>query len=343
MTPLLPLEKYLQDKSSDRTLFPSLTLDYFEHYKNLVNHFRSNIYKDIGAGLAANSTLTGFYTSHDADHFDQVVNYAGLLLGISNDNHSTKDLMLSPYEVYILLIAIRIHDAGNILGREGHEKKCYQILRDSLPKGTDLSEAKVIANIAQAHGGNINGNKDTIGSLPKETPISSTKIRNQLLAAILRFADEVCENRGRSANYALEYDALPEHSIIYHKYASVIVSNRIEDNLLYLDYQIHSNDVVKKWLLENKKKYLIDIIYQRLEKMNLERIYCNRFTRCLYTIDAIRANITIIDDDREPIHNIIVPDLSDEGYPNQHFSLADQLKDSSGAKVCKLIRGKTNA
>lgn len=342
MTPLLPLEKYLKNKSSDKSSFPNLAYDYFEFYQSLVSNLRSNVYKDIGVGLAANSALTGFYTSHDSDHFDQVVNYAGFLLGINNENYSTSALTISPYEVYILLVAIRIHDAGNIFGREKHEKKCYQILKDFLPKGADLAEAKVIANIAQAHGGKVNGNKDTIGLLPKQNSLASATLRDQLLAAVLRFADEICENRGRSANYALECESLPEHSIVYHKYASVIVSNRIQDHLLYIDYHIHSDDVIKTWLHNNEQEYLIDIIYNRLEKMNLERIYCNRFTRCLYTIDGIRAEITIIDRNRDPIHTITA-ELSDEGYPNQHFSLVDQLKDSSGAKVCELIRGKQNA
>ncbi len=314
MTQLLPLEKYLQSKSLDGTLFPVLTFDYFAHYKNLVGHFRSNIYKDIGAGLAANSALSGFYTSHDADHFDQVVNYTGFLLGINNDNYSTKDLQLTPYEVYILLIAIRIHDVGNIFGRENHEQKCYQILKDSLPMGSDLAEAKVIANIARAHGGKFNGSKDTIGNLPESSSLSSSKLRNKLLAAILRFADEICENRSRAANYALEKGSVPEHNIIFHKYSSTIISNRIEDGFLYLEFHIQSDDVVKTWSHDDKQEYLIDVIYKRLDKMNLERIYCNKFTKRLYTIDAIRASIVIIDNDREEIHSIVIPELSDDGY-----------------------------
>ena len=203
MTEYLPLEKAFFKSASDKSKFPRLTVDYAELYRGLLGHLRANIYKDIDAALAANSAIPGFYTAHNSEHFDEVVRYAGDLLGVETGDEKVG---LKPYELYMLLVAIRIHDAGNIHGREEHEKKCFSVLRNcGAASGDDDSEKKVIANIAQAHGGKTNrGDKDTIGDLEAVIHSANSWIRARLIASIVRFADEICEIRSRAANYLLE-------------------------------------------------------------------------------------------------------------------------------------------
>jgi len=161
---LLPLEKLLERNARDHSLFPRLKVNYFELYKGLVSHLKTSIYKDIDSGLAANSKIPGFYTAHNAEHFDEVVHHAGMLLGVETGEEY---INLTAYETYILLVAIRVHDVGNIYGREGHEKKCFTILKNMGPiSGDDDAEKKIIAKIAQAHGGkNSLGSNDTISEL----------------------------------------------------------------------------------------------------------------------------------------------------------------------------------
>jgi hypothetical protein len=335
---LLPLEKVFVRKATDKSKFPRLDVDYVKLYDGLLHHLRTNFYQHIDTSLAQNSAIPGIYTAHNSSHFDEVVRYAGDLLGIKTGE---EDVALSSYELYVLLVAIRIHDAGNIHGREDHEKKCFFVLRSfGAVSGDDVTEKKVIALIAQAHGGETSsGDKDTIGELQAEEHMGNTLIRPRLIAAIVRFADEICENKNRSASYLLNNGLIPKHNEAFHRYASAIKSNIVssKDHRLTLQYQINIEDISQPWGCvvkgENTEIYLIDNILERLEKMDRERRYCNRFSREIYTIDYIRASIRIVNDNLDEIELITVPELCDSGYPDDKKDghLKEKLNEFCGA------------
>lgn len=344
MSSLLPLEQYLCDHASEIDKFPRMVGNYFHQYQGILDQLRKDIYPSIDTGLAANSKLPGFYTAHNAEHFDQVVLHAGHLLGI---DERKADFPLNPYEVYVLLVAIRIHDAGNIEGREGHEKRCFKLLK-SLPGGDD-PEKKIIARIAEAHGGTTSsGDKDTISKLQSEENVSSAHIRPRLLASIVRFADEICENRNRAASYLLIHGSMPEHSKAYHKYAQSIVGARYDAKTrqMRIQYQVEYNDVLQMFgrgYSKGKlaKTFLIDEIVNRLEKMDKERRYCNRFSREIYTVESIRASIKIVDTDHELLEEIPIPELMDNGYPEDKcVCLKTELKSYCGKQYGKVLKQK---
>lgn len=340
----LPLEKVFErTAAAGKVSFPRLELDYVAQYKGLVNHLRANIYKDIDTGLAANSAVPGFYTAHNSEHFDEVVRYAGYLLGVKTGE---EDVGLTPYELYVLLIAIRIHDVGNIYGREDHEKKCFTILRNcGSASGDDNSEKKKIALIAQAHGGKTaSGSKDTIQELPEKEPIGNDSIRSRLLASIVRFADEICESRCRAANYLLHFGNIPKHSEVFHHYAASISANNVSfaERRIILRYSIEDKNAINPWgcATEGNKQeaFLVDEILERLEKMDRERRYCNRFSRDLYTIDSIRASIEVVDEQHDVVLSIPIPELCDFGYPDDStYNLKDILKDYCGPEISKKL------
>lgn len=326
---LHPLERVFERlASTNRSSFPNTTIDYCVLYKALVQYLRSNIYKDVDAGLAANTPEHGLYTAHNSEHFDEVVLYAGELLGVKDGSEEVK---LSPYELYVLLVAIRIHDAGNIHGREEHEKKCFTVLRNcGAASGEDDAEKKIIGSIAQAHGGKTpSGDKDTIGALEQTYGISRHPIRQRLIAAIVRFADEICESRRRASNYLLQHGKVPKHSELFHRYAASITESSVTvaDRRISLRYTVKLSDAVQAWGCavsgDKTESFLIDEILERLQKMDRERKYCNRFSREIYTIDEIRASIDVVDDDYDLVYQISVPDLFDFGYPDGN---GDHLK-----------------
>ena len=338
---LLPLEKVFERKAADHSSFHQVSTDYVTQYKNIVGHLRKDFYGKIDVGLAANSDTHGIFTFHDGDHFDEVVRFAGYLLGVKD---GTEDVALSAYEIYILLVAIRIHDVGNIRGRQNHEKQCFEILREmQAVSGSDVSEKKLIANIAQAHGGKtLGGSKDTIGGLPERQSIAGGVVRHRLLASILRFADEACENKSR----ALRQAQIPEQNQIYHVYAGSISDNTYSASQRRLNmlYEIQIDEVAKEWgrSLSGEtvqKIHLPDYILERLTKMDQERRYCNKFSRELYTVDEIRASINIIDKNHETVMEFIVPVLMDAGYPEDDpNNLKEQLKHICGEHLAKYLK-----
>jgi hypothetical protein len=322
---LHPLEKVFERvASTHRSSFPNTTIDYSLLYKGLVQHLRSNIYKDVDAGLAANTAEHGLYTAHNSEHFDEVILYAGELLGVKDGSEEINNI--SPYELYVLLVAIRVHDAGNIHGREEHEKKCFTVLRNcGAASGEDDAEKKIIGNIAQAHGGRTSsGDKDTIGALEQSYGISRHPIRPRLIAAIVRLADEICESRRRASNYLIQHGKIPKHSELFHRYAASITESSITlaDRRISLRYTVKLSDAIRAWCFavsgDKTESFLIDEIFERLEKMDRERKYCNRFSKEIYTIDEIRASIDVVNDDYDVVHQISVPGLFDFGYPESN-------------------------
>jgi hypothetical protein len=346
--PLLPLEKLFLERVNARpTELPHMSTDYFSQYVQLLNIFRTEYYPKVDAGLAVNSSEPGFYTAHDSEHFDEVVLHAGNLIGA--ESALTKDMTstvseLNAYELYVLLVAIRVHDVGNMYGRGNHEKKCFQILRDvGGAAGFDDRDKKAIANIAQAHGGKTaTQSKDTIGQLDVKVLANNGSFRPRLIAGIVRIADEICENRRRAASVLLGQSLLPKHSEIYHQYAASLTGNRWspEDRALHITFEAQLCKVEKAWGCAQRldgnqnsvtETYLLDEIFSRLQKMDLERRYCNVFTREIFTIDAIKASITITDDFHELIETIKIPELSDRGYPeNRGEGVLGDMKDYCG-------------
>lgn len=343
--PLLPLEKKLQELATEHSdCFPRIPGNYFTQYSELLNQLRLNFYPKIDAGLSSNSPDHSFYTAHNSEHFDEVVRYAGELLLRSN---SSAQFSLQPYELYALLVAIRIHDAGNIFGREEHEKKCFHILKTCNAGGSDPFEKKKIAGIAQAHGGKtLIGDKDTIGALDEKNSIGTITIRPRLLAALVRFADEICENSSR----ATDLDAIPEQSKIYHAYAGAIKANSFDGKWVNLEFMVphqlatetlnsYSFELVKNDEgidIKNEiiaKVYLLDVIFDRLEKMDMERKYCNRFMKELVYVEGIRVKIEIIDEHLDVIKCLPPIELTEQGYPDKNTILHTYRKSCSGFAI----------
>ena len=228
---LLPLELYVKQLlESHPHKLPNSSANYWEQYAHLVSGLRQHVYPHINAGLACLSKSPGIYTDHGDRHFDEVVKYAGLLLANPESDEAQRSKVdeyqgFTPYEFYLLLCAIRLHDAGNIDGREEHEKRAASILGKYGGNIIhDTPEFELICAIAEAHGGKtFTGDKDTISLLPQDhTPVGATTCRPRQVAAMVRFADEVCEHRNRASLHHINSDTLPAENKLFQYYASSI-------------------------------------------------------------------------------------------------------------------------
>lgn len=282
---LQPLERHVKTLlQSKPEKLPVRTVQYWDRYAHLVSSLREHVYPHINAGLACLSKSPGIYTDHGESHFDEVVRYAGLLL---NNPVNDKPHGLTPYEFYLLLCAIRLHDAGNIDGREQHEKRVSSILaRYGGSIALDTPEADLISKIAEAHGGvSMSGDKDTIITLPDNAVVGATICRPRHVAALVRFADEICEHRARSASHHISAGTLPDENKLYHYYATSI-AGAVPDRsakTFRLSLQIKTEYLIEQYITPKKSDgtqdqlYLIDEVLNRLIKLDRERSYCNQF------------------------------------------------------------------
>ena len=346
---LFPLERALRSKAENRDESPDHRDDLFVRYQAILSYLETNVYRFIDAGLASLSEENGLYTLHNKDHFDEVVKYAGELLGCTNE--SANFTHLSAYELFILLVAIRLHDAGNMYGRENHERQAYNIfLKMGDAVGRDRIEKSFIAEIAQAHGGRAaDGSKDTIGQLEWNISYRNLHIRARVIAALVRFADEICESQNRAANVLLEDGKVKGENEVFHKYASCITSVTVVPTAtvnpttlvekgcpkeIVLEFNIDAEDCARKWGKTQDGRLvevdLIEEIFLRLEKMFREREYCVKYMREICNVVLIKAIINVWRDVQR--EGIVIRELvwsrvftsEEEGYPENIRSISER-------------------
>lgn len=325
----IPLEvrlKQISEGEDAQNLFPHSGYNRFQLYSILKQKIYTDYLRDVDSGLTADTKGAAF-THHDISHVDDLIRRAGELIGFYSEAKQAAMFRLKPYELFVLLVACLIHDAGNILGRKGHAQRARGILRNVASGMLDQREISIISKIAQAHGGETTtGSRDTIGELPLEDGVENSSVRPQLLAAILRFSDELAENFRRSSRRHSPDSEFP------NLFCSV-VSPRIEydSRRINLDFTI-SDDVCGLYGKneDGHEMYFLDYVRQRVIKTELERRYCDRFLRGFATYDRVRVNIDFIKDDHE--WKNINFELLEDGYPNS-IDLSDRAREFLDGKT----------
>lgn len=329
------LERWLMDQTDG---FPKRGgLSYPKRLQAVSEYLGNEIHPQVEKGALLHDD--GFLTDHGPQHIDTVIRRAGDLLSYPEDGYPH----LKAYEVYILLMAIHFHDVGNLYGRREHEQKLEPIMdRLGVLMGEDMVERQTIRRIAQAHGGRVNGGRDTISRLPIEDHILDCQVRYRTLAAILRLADELADDSGRTNRTLEALKVIPPESQAFHMYAQALQTVAIEPG----------NGVIKlRFFLTRERTgligkggdevYLLDEIYARTVKMHYEREYCTRFTRGLVDLDAIDVRIEVYEGENslalcgEPIEYW----LQSSGYPGgEGVKIQDLLPTKAPKSGAELYR-----
>lgn len=321
--PLVLLNDWLYAQQSQLTA--SSSVPYLERLKLVQHYLQKEIYPHVNLGELQHGG--GLLTDHGTQHILTVIRRASELLNFPPDRYP----QLSPYEVYLLLMAIHFHDVGNIYGRNQHEEKAVLVMEQMQTLlDCGILELQAIRRIAAAHGGTHNGNKDTISILPNRESILSEPVRYQSLAAILRFADELADDATRAARALRALGTIPRQSEAYHAYSESLQSVYVdsESHSIQLRYVLTRDQAKRKYGKASKCVFLLDEIYSRTLKMHFEREYCMRFTLDIVRISAIDVAISVVHDQRSirPAIDPIAYRLPPDGHPSVHgLSIRDYL------------------
>jgi hypothetical protein len=315
--------------------------DYKARLTLISNHLKKNVFSEGERMVLLKSLLSEkpssgsiiYLNNHGSNHVDMVIDRASELLKSSNCD-------ITPYEGYLLLVACYFHDVGIVLGRENHEDKARDIMQ-TLGKsaGNDEAEKRMILKIAAAHSGNFNGNKDKIEYLEPKPHLFGQRIRKRFLAAILRFADELADERSRASRFLLETNSISvvPGSELYHAYSFSLLSVITEGDTIHLRYEIDEPTALRKYKKKDSEIYLLDEIYERTIKMHLERVYCVRFLRPYIQIDKIEVRIEVYKKSEgipDTAFEKIAYTISETGYPEWPlkgiYALTDKLTENSG-------------
>lgn len=331
------LEKlFVQEAKANPAGFPSRHKDYVASYKAIKEHLANKYYQVTGASLAQGGHR---FTKHDITHVDDVIDTAGRIMGIDRKGAITTEI--SGYELFVLLLAILIHDAGNAYERSGHEIQAAKILRD-LGSSSPLNdlERRLVAGIASAHGGKSpTGGRDTIEERVSQdvTEVDGHKVFGRRLAALVRLADEFSERSRRADDVAIEKREPPGAFLPNFFCRTINVRIDASSRSASMDFHLDRSDLTGEHPdpeNDNKETLIVDYISKRLQKADLERRYCNRYLAGWCPLDVFRSTIVIHDDD---IHvGDTMATLSDTGYPSTlkpaPFTGADMQRKYCGAE-----------
>ncbi|MDF1671577.1 MAG: hypothetical protein P1U83_18425 [Roseovarius sp.] len=310
------LETFLADEDSDL----------HEKYQDLATKFVP-IHESVVAGAAARDG--GLLTDHGPNHIARV----GVMASSLVDQMAAE---LSAYEAFLLLVAIQIHDVGNILGREKHEQRIDEIWRQVFGDlGYDSLDKSLAIRIAATHGGKYEGGKDTIKAVDRSSDWKGNNVRPQMLAALLKLADELSEEIDRADRTALKFDSVPRESQIYHVFALGLHTVRadVEAGTVSLRFALSEEYFVKKLGKGDDEEFLLNEIYARTLKTWSESIYCSRFLPEVY-LTTVDVQIEIFSASMVELRQTIRYRLEDAGYPEVGkrtiFDICPTLKDFNG-------------
>jgi len=282
--------------------------DYPAQFKALADYLNSNVHPQVTAGSMVRDG--GYLTDHGPKHIRTLIQRISQIV-------SFEACQLTPYEVFFLLVSAHFHDVGNIFGRDQHEAKSREVMKLSgLQVWLDSVERRYIRDIAQAHGG---ADKDKLRTWAESDKIKNQTVRVRLLAALLKFSDELAEDSERAARFSLAIGILPPESEIYHVYAKTLQSVYVDHKAheIAFSYELTESEAKKTFpSKEGTGRLLLDYILERSLKAHCERSYCARYLRPTIYIDQISVTIKIVSDDGYDIWASFGYRLSDVGYPS---------------------------
>lgn len=335
------LVAFLREHAINDPSYPEKDVDYYRRFQHLDDHLNRKIHPTVNSGAIAHGD--GWLTDHGADHITTVIRRAGDLVT------NAGSLLLTPYETFLLLVATHFHDVGNVFGRDKHEQQITEIMGALSPDlmGSDGVEKRLIRDIAMAHGGytDLEGrDKDTIGRLRWPRIGAPHDPRAQLLAALLRFADELADDHTRTSRFLLGNQLL-QGSEVYHMYADRLRHVRVlpDDSSVGLRFEFtveHAGTRYRKGPTDTV--YLYDEILRRCLKMHRETIYCNRFMQPYVSIRRIDVTIEVTTRNYMDVVKTIRFSLIQRGYPERPLTLTEACPDAdvlTGEQLYRFLIG----
>lgn len=241
-------------------------------------------------------------TDHSEDHIENVLNNAYKLLEkyVLNLESYNKDTQpkYSGLDLYILCMTILFHDVGNFFQRGGHNQHIQTVINDMFKDfffGEFKREKSHIITAGRAHTGkNSEGTKDTLRGIPEIEHCGGEPVKLRDIASIVRLADELAEGPQRTCQYMLDKEKVSPESEIYHRYATC--THLMIDTLngrVSVAYEIELKCNNVSGMTEGDKtdlSKLLDLIHERIFKLDQERKYCGYYCDTLKSIGETQVS-----------------------------------------------------
>lgn len=297
--------------------------NFWDHYKVVKRHLTDNYYPWIRDNCP-------HFTDHGEKHIASIMQAASGLL--EKDLDPKRKSQLESLDLFLILSAIIWHDVGMVIDRFQHAEQIHPLTQRIRELAfNDQTIQKLVVDIARAH---VRNNGLSIPRFEQDWSSASKTytVYPRALAAIVRFADEISENRSRISQEILDLEQVPAENRIYWEFANCISATRPDParERVVLTLDIQEEAAVTTYICpEEINQYannageisLMEYIISRLEKMNNEREYCAQEFRKYVSISAIVVRLNLLKGENPvsgyeleiPLSNL---GLSQTGYPN---------------------------
>ncbi len=265
---------------------------FYEKYTVLKNVLFDKFYEQIPGKYPG-------YTNHTFKHIKGVLLQIDRLCKERIDKSHPEDANhINLYELYLLLMSIIFHDVAMIVEKREEHGNITKILE--LFDGIILSEDERtwIKVFVKCHQGSARIEE----LIPmKEKMINNWKVHPQFIAAMLRLADELDENKIRSDEVGLKLGTIPEDQIVYHEYANRVdgINPDIRHEKIGIEISIQLSDVFKKFKKGAAEVVFIEETINRINRTNNERKYCMGFTEYYLEYKNIEVSIFLKNGDKQ--------------------------------------------
>ncbi|MEP1932153.1 MAG: hypothetical protein ABJO52_20955 [Nisaea sp.] len=235
-----------------------------------------------------------FYTVHGSSHVEMVLRRCYELSKCGGTKPK-----LTGYEAFLLCVAVYAHDSAMLYSRKNHANNLQQVLLDVC--GSDnltlsMEEKRKIIVIARAHTSDMSGSRDTISSIPKTEPCGGKQIRTAMLAAMLRMADQLSDDRSRSAIGKVDERAIPQKAIVFHKFIGCVDSIICDFECSTVEVHLRFNASDLQGKIDHIDCYLWDFAVPEIMKWFREFFYCSRFTKPTFELRSLMFSAVVYND-----------------------------------------------
>ncbi len=333
----MTLEEYFYTFERKLDFFPGKH-DYVSAYKGFKNFMDREVHNETKAMTILIDEGEIYLNDHSVAHIQMVMEKISKILW----DGEREVVKLEPFECFILLSAIQIHDAGHVIGgREHHELNAREFLKEYNKYNVGSPEKKIIYEIARAH----SGKDDPIGKLPQTEDISNFSVRMRLLAALLRLGDEMADEASRASAFLYDQNKIIKGSRLFHAFSISLNSflPHVDTQEIRMKFNLNKSrccEVFKKPTKDGGEvdTYLLDEIYVRTFKTFHECLYYNRFVSDKLRFNSVSVTIDFYDDDSFiPLFDTIGYRLEEKGYPRLQeenvYALCGKDLEKDGSKL----------
>lgn len=272
-------------------------VSYAAKFRSLEDTFFNHVHPFVDMGLAmrevevAGVGAPNIFTTHGSRHIaDLIRSLDKLAEAIAAEEPRSR---LGALEAYILLCAAHVHDAANVKKREDHPQRCSEVIQDYKALFANSAAIQQVYDVASVHGGvHPTFGKDTFRSLDFN---NSQQPRLPLLAALLRFGDELSENPERVPELVAKHHQHSAESQLAFAYARSFRRFDLRADHLYLTYGVYPDDAALQVTINGKAVTFFDFLEAKLDGIDREARYCSQYGRPHFHIAQVKVTVQVFE------------------------------------------------